>query len=210
MAASQDTEVHRTMTDTLTAPAAAGSPTTTSWVLDPTHSSITFSGRQLMISTVRGRFGRFDATIVGRDDRPEDASVVVTVDAASVDTGFEARDQHLRSADFLDVERYPVITFSSTAIVRSGDDALRVEGELTLRGVTGPVSFAATLRGFVVGMSGARRAAFTADVTIDRRDWGITWNMPVGDDTVLVGTGITLTFELTLEEAGAAPDAAAA
>jgi polyisoprenoid-binding protein YceI len=174
-------------------------PSTSTWTLDPAHSSIHFAGRQMMISTVRGRFTRFEAAVVGSELQPEQASVEVTVDAASVDSGVAPRDQHLMSGDFLDVEHYPHITFK-----------LRVQGDLTIKDVTRPVSFEASFNGLAVGMSGARRAAFTAELTIDRRDWGITWNMPLGTDAVLVGTHITLQFELTVEESTPAPTETAA
>jgi polyisoprenoid-binding protein YceI len=192
------------MTDTTTTTPEASAPGTeqpSTWVLDPAHSSVHFAGRQMMISTVRGRFARFDARASGSEAAAEQATVELTIEAASVESGLEQRDEHLRSADFLDVERYPTITFRSTAIERSGEEGLRVTGDLTIKGVTRPVELEAVLRGLAVGMSGARRAAFSAEVTIDRRDWGITWNMPVGTDAVLVGTHVTLQFELTFEEA---------
>ena len=194
------TETTATATSTETTPSGPSL-----WKLDPTHSSLTFAGRQMMISTVRGRFADFDATVVGSETEPETASIEVTVRAASVDSGFEARDQHLRSADFLGVEQHPTIDFRSTAIRRLTGELLAVEGDLTLKDVTKHVAFEATLNGLTVGMSGARRAAFSADLTLDRHDFGITWNMPLGGDAVLVGRMIALQFELTFEEATEAP-----
>ncbi len=191
------------MTDTQTADTqTTPEPGTKSsvWALDPAHSSLHFSGRQMMISTVRGHFARFDANIEGDDTDPENARVHVTVEAASLDTGVDQRDQHLRSPDLLDVAQFPTIEFRSTSITKADDDRLTVEGDLTIKGVTRPVQAEATLRGLGVGMSGARKAAFTAEFTIDRGDWGMDWNVPLGGDAVLVGREITLQFELTVEE----------
>jgi polyisoprenoid-binding protein YceI len=197
------------MTQTIGSTPETTTPTPSLWKLDPSHSSISFAGRQMMISTVRGRFSDFDAHVVGSDVAPESASVVVAVKAASVDSGFEPRDQHLRSPDFLAVDEYPTIDFRSTRIQRTADERLAIEGGLTVKGVTRPIAFEATFNGLTVGMSGARRSAFAAELTIDRHDFGITWNMPLGGDAVLVGRTITLQFEFTFEEAAEAPDAAA-
>lgn len=183
---------------------ASTTPTAASvWKLDPSHSSLAFSGRHMMISTIRGRFSDFDARVIGSDSDPEAATVEVTVQAASVDSGFEPRDQHLRSADFLAVDAFPTIDFRSTGVRRLADERLAISGELTIKGVTRPVTFEATLNGLAVGMSGARRAAFAAELLLDRDDWGITWNMPLGGDAVLVGKTISLQFDFTFEEADA-------
>ncbi|MBA3435384.1 MAG: YceI family protein [Chloroflexi bacterium] len=173
------------------------------WTLDAAHSSLHFSGRQMMISTVRGHFARFDARIEGSDEDPESASVQVTVEAASLHTGLDQRDEHLRSPDLLDVANFPNIEFRSTSIKKANEDRLAVEGDLTIKGVTRPMQTEATLRGVAVGMSGARRAAFTTEFTIDRGDWGMTFNVPLGGDAVLIGREITLQFELTVEEQAA-------
>lgn len=173
------------------------------WALDPIHSSLHFAGRQMMISTVRGHFAKFDAAIEGSEADPENASVKVTVDAASLNSGFDQRDQHLRSPDLLDVEAFPTIEFRSTSIKKAADDRLTVEGDLTIKGVTRPVQAEATLRGVAVGMSGARKAAFTTEFTIDRGDWGMSFNVPLGGDAVLIGREITLQLELTVEEQAA-------
>ncbi len=173
------------------------------WTLDAAHSSLHFSGRQMMISTVRGHFARFDARIEGSDEDPESASVQVTVEAASLHTGLDQRDEHLRSPDLLDVANFPNIEFRSTSIKKANEDRLAVEGDLTIKGVTRPIQTEATLGGVAVGMSGARRAAFTTEFTIDRGDWGMTFNVPLGGDAVLIGREITLQFELTVEEQAA-------
>ncbi len=198
------------MTDTQTDSQSTGAPSATDpssarsvWALDAAHSSLHFSGRQMMISTVRGRFARFDARIEGSDTDPENATVQVTVDAASLESGFGQRDEHLRSPDLLDVASFPTIEFRSTSIRKADDDRLRVDGDLTIKGVTRPIQTEATLHGVTVGMSGARRAAFSTEFTIDRGDWGMTFNVPLGGDAVLIGREITLQFELTVEETAA-------
>ena len=194
------------MTDTQTADTESTQepgPTGSVWLLDPGHSSLHFAGRQMMISTVRGHFSSFDARIEGNDEDPENAAVQVTVDAASLATGLDQRDQHLRSPDLLDVANFPTIEFRSTSINKANEDRLAVEGDLTIKGVTRPIQTEATLRGVAVGMSGARRAAFTTEFTIDRGDWGMTFNVPLGGDAVLIGREITLQFELTVEEQAA-------
>ncbi|MDQ3493157.1 MAG: YceI family protein [Chloroflexota bacterium] len=194
------------MTDTQTADTQSAQEPGTArsvWALDPAHSSLHFAGRQMMISTVRGHFARFDANLEGDDTDPENARVHVTVEAASLATGVEQRDQHLRSPELLDVAQFPTIEFHSTSIKKADDDLLEVEGELTIKGVTRPIQAEATLRGLAVGMSGARKAAFSTEFTIDRSDWGMTWNVPLGGDAVLVGREVTLQFELTVEEQAA-------
>jgi len=127
----------------------------------------------------------------------------VTVDAASLNSGLEQRDQHLRSPDLLDVGTFPAIEFLSTSIKKADEDRLTVEGDLTIKGVTRPIQAEATLRGLAVGMSGARKAAFSTEFTIDRGDWGMSFNVPLGGDAVLIGREITLQFELTVEESAA-------
>jgi len=195
------------MTDTQTADSRTATQESgtarSTWALDPAHSSLHFSGRQMMISTVRGHFSSFDARVEGNDEDPENATVQVTVDAASLNSGLEQRDQHLRSPDLLDVATFPTIEFLSTSIKKADADRLAVEGDLTIKGVTRPIQAEATLRGLAVGMSGARRAAFTTEFTIDRGDWGMTFNVPLGGDAVLIGREITLQFELTVEEQAA-------
>ena len=168
----------------------------TVWRLDPVHSHLGFSGKQMVISTVRGRFGRFDATLEVEDDRPETARVEARIDATSLDTNFEFRDTHLKGTDFLDVERYPEIVFRSTSVERV-DDRLRLNGELTIRAQTRPVTLDVEFRGVVPGEGGERRAAFTAVGVFDRRDWGIVWNVPLGGDAFLVGDEIRAEIEAT-------------
>ncbi|MEJ1156317.1 YceI family protein [Microbacterium marmarense] len=164
------------------------------WVLDPSHSEVTFSVRHMMISKVRGSFGVKSATIVAPEN-PLEARVEATVDASSIDTNDEGRDTHLRSADFFDVETYPTIEFRSTATrVEAGD--LFVDGDLTMHGVTKPVSFELELGGFGVDPWGNYKAGATATTVVNREDFGLTWNAALETGGVLVGKDITITLDL--------------
>ncbi len=189
------------MTDTRTAtqePVTARSV----WALDPTHSSLHFSGRQMMISTVRGRFARFDARIEGSDADPENATVQVTVDASSVESGLGQRDEHLRSPDLLDVAAFPTIEFQSRSIKKADDDRLTVEGDLTIKGVTRRVVLDVEYLGYARDPWGNDRAAFSATATINREDWGLTNNMALDSGRLLVSKRIQLEIELELIHQG--------
>ena len=160
------------------------------WELDRAHSRLGFMARHLMVTKVRGTFKVFGGEIeVG--DRIEDSRVEVRVDAASIDTGSEDRDKHLRSADFLDVEQYPTITFRSTrvegAAAREGDE-FRVVGELSIRGKATEVTLDAEYEGQGQDPWGGRRAGVHAKTEIDRRRWGLQWNQALETGGVLVGT----------------------
>ena len=164
------------------------------WVLDPAHSEVTFSVRHMMISKVRGTFGMKSATLVAPEN-PLDAKVTASVDVASVDTKDEGRDTHLRSADFFDVENHPTIEFVSTgARVENGD--FFVDGDLTIRGTTKPVSFAFDFGGFGVDPWGNYKAGASATTTVNREDFGLTWNAALETGGVLVGKDITINLDL--------------
>ena len=164
------------------------------WVLDPAHSEVTFSVRHMMISKVRGTFGMKSATLVAPEN-PLDAKVTASVDVTSVDTKDEGRDTHLRSADFFDVENHPTIEFVSTgARVEDGD--FFVDGDLTIRGTTKPVSFAFDFGGFGVDPWGNYKAGASATTTVNREDFGLTWNAALETGGVLVGKDITINLDL--------------
>ncbi len=167
---------------------------TGSWALDPSHSEVTFSVRHMMISKVRGVFGVKSATIEAPEN-PLEAKITASADAASIDTKDEGRDKHLRSADFFDVEQYPTIDFASTGIRADGDDYL-VDGDLTIRGVTKPVTFKAELGGFGTDPYGNYKAGVTAQTTINREEFGLTWNTALESGGVLVGKDVTITLDL--------------
>jgi polyisoprenoid-binding protein YceI len=141
------------------------------WTADPVRCEIAFSIRQLMASTVRARFTSYDVTIVTGED-PLGSSVVATIDLASVDTGNQKRDDHLRSATFLEVDKYPTVSYRSTGIGHTGDGWI-VDGELSVHGITRQVPLAVAVNGFGPGPNGGRRAGFSATAQINRGDFGI-------------------------------------
>ncbi|WP_298944338.1 YceI family protein [uncultured Microbacterium sp.] len=164
------------------------------WVLDPAHSEVTFSVRHMMISKVRGTFGVKSATIVAPEN-PLKASVTASVDVASVDTKDEGRDAHLRSADFFDAEQFPTIDFVSTGVRAEGGDFL-VDGDLTMHGVTKPVTFEVEFGGFGTDPWGNYKAGATAKTVVNREDFGLTWNAALETGGVLVGKDVTITLDL--------------
>lgn len=166
---------------------------TGTWTLDPTHSHVSFKVRHLMAAKVRGSFAAFEGAIeVG--DRPEDTSVVATIDAASIDTGVEDRDEHLRSEDFLDTENFGNLMFRSTSVQRDGEDFV-VVGDLTIRDVTRPVTLDVEFGGVVTDPWGNEKAIFSAETKINREDWGLTWNAALEAGGVLVGKDVTIEIE---------------
>lgn len=165
------------------------------WVIDPTHSEVSFSVRHLMVSKVRGRFARFSGELVTGND-PVDSSVEATVDLASIDTNSEDRDAHLRSPDFLDVETYPSLTYRSTG-VRADRDGYVVDGELTLHGVTRSVPLALEVHGFLPESPfGDSRVGFSARAEISRKEFGISFDAPLENGGVVVGDKIQVDLEV--------------
>ncbi|HZE31965.1 MAG TPA: YceI family protein [Actinoallomurus sp.] len=164
------------------------------WKADPVHSEIAFSVRHLMVSKVRGRFTGYDVTIVTGED-PRDSSVAATIDLASLATGDESRDEHLRSADYLEVEKYPTMSYRSTGIRRT-DDGWVIDGELTLHGVTRQVPLAVEVNGFGPDPFGGQRAGFSATTRINRRDFGIDITVPMDDGGVVVGDKVSISLEI--------------
>lgn len=172
------------------------------WVIDPSHSSVEVVARHMMISKVRGRFGSFGGRVVV-GERPEDSSVEVTIDAATVDTADVRRDEHLRAADFLDVANHPQITFRSTSVRPARRGHWEVTGDLTLRGVTRPVTLDVELEGIGAAYGGPR-AVFSGTAEVDREEFGLTWNMALEAGGVLVGRQlkIELSIQAVPETAG--------
>ncbi|BFM24010.1 polyisoprenoid-binding protein YceI [Microbacterium testaceum] len=169
---------------------------TGTWVLDPSHSEVTFSVRHMMISKVRGTFGVKSATIVAPEN-PLEATVEASVDVTSVDTKDEGRDQHLRSAEFFDIETYPTMDFRSTG-VRLEDGDFLVDGDLTIRGITKPATFSLDFGGFGTDPWGNYKAGATAKTVINREDFGLTWNAALEKGGVLVGKDVTIELDLQL------------
>jgi polyisoprenoid-binding protein YceI len=168
------------------------------WTFDPAHSSVTFSTKHMMVTTVRGSMKIRDFELDADLDKPEAAKVRVSLDAASIDTGQEARDQHLRSEDFLKTEEFPTIDFVSTRIVRRGDESGELHGDLTIRGVTRPVVLDADFSGIVPNMQGGQRAAFSASTKINREDFGLTWNVALESGGFLVSKDIKIEIDLAV------------
>lgn len=172
---------------------------TTTWTLDPTHSLVEFSAKHMMITTVKGRFDDVEGSIVVDEENPDRSRVEVEIGAASIDTRTEQRDDHLRSADFLDVENHPKITFRSTrvegAYAKPGD-RFKVAGDLTIRGTTREVVLDVTFEGAGQDPWGGQRASFSAQSKIDRRDFGLTWNQALEAGGVLVSNEIKISLEV--------------
>ena len=164
------------------------------WEIDPSHSTVEFSVRHMMFSKVKGRFTSFRGTIVVADN-PQDSSVEAVVDMASVDTGDEGRDAHLRSPEFFDVEKYPEMTFVSRSVRADGDPAV-VAGDLTLHGVTRPVELELEFNGVGTDPFGNTKAAFTATTELSRKDFGLEWNVALDTGGVLVGDKVQVTLEI--------------
>jgi len=175
---------------------------TTRWNIDATHSTIGFSIRHMVFSKVRGRFLAYTGTIQLDDADLAKSSVEVAIDAASVDTGTDQRDTHLRSADFFDVEHFPQLLFSSTRIEDAGDGRLRVTGQLTIRGTTREVVLEAESAGRGKDPWGNQRIGFAAKTSIDRKDFGLGWNQLLEAGGVLVGDRVDI--ELDVQAVGAA------
>jgi polyisoprenoid-binding protein YceI len=164
------------------------------WNIDPSHSTVGFTVRHLMISKVRGRFGTFSGSLTIGED-PLQSSVQATVDLASVDTDDEGRDTHLRSADFFNTESHPEMTFASTGVKEKGDDYVLL-GDLTIKGVTRPVEFDLEFEGVSPDPWGGTRAGFTARTEINRKDWGIDFNMALETGGVVVGEKVKIEIEI--------------
>lgn len=176
-------------------------PEAGTWAIDPAHSSVEAIARHLMVAKVRGRFGSYEGEIVV-GDTPEDSSVEVTIDAASIDTGETKRDEHLRSPDFLDVENHPTLTFRSTDVHRTGERTLEVAGDLTIRGATRPVTLDVEYLGVTRDPWGNTRAAFSATTEIDREEFGITWNQALETGGVMVGRKLKVELEVSAVHSG--------
>jgi polyisoprenoid-binding protein YceI len=168
----------------------------TQWNIDASHSNLQFSVRHLVITKVRGAFRSYRGTLeLDENDGLGLAKVDVSIDAASVDTGEPKRDEHLRSSDFLDVAAHPTLRFQSRSIAREGTQ-YRITGDLTIRGVTRSVVLDAEFQGRGKDPWGGQRAAFSARTSVDRRDFGLTWNQTLEAGGVLVGTTIDIEIEV--------------
>jgi len=169
----------------------------TVWKVDTVHSEIGFSVKHMMISKAKGTFNDFDAVLEADVDDLTDSKIEITIDAASIDTKNKDRDDHLRSADFFDVENHPKITFTATDIKKKSENNYEVTGDLTLHGTTKPVVLDVNFEGQSKDpMSGNQVAGFSGETTINRKDFGLTWNAAVETGGVLVGEEVTINFEI--------------
>jgi polyisoprenoid-binding protein YceI len=164
------------------------------WSIDPVHSEVGFSVRHMMVSKVRGKFKDFSGELV-TSDSPLGSTVTASIDLTSIDTGSSQRDDHIKSADFFEVETYPTMTYTSTGI-REDDGDFVLEGELTLKGVTRSVPLKLELNGFGPDPFGGTRAGFTATGEINRRDFNVNFSAPMQNGGVVVADKISLHLEI--------------
>jgi len=169
---------------------------TTTWTSDPAHSIAEFAVKHLVVTTVKGRFREFDATIDIDEAQPENSSVAANIQVASVDTNVAARDADLRSDNFFNAEQYPLITFRSTGVERLSDERYKVHGDLTIRDVTKPVTLDTEFAGEINDPWGNRRAGFTATTEISRSDFGVKWNQALETGGVVVGDNVKITLHI--------------
>lgn len=171
------------------------------WVVDPGHAEVAFIGRHFMLTKVRGRFTGIDATVDIGDD-PADTTLTATIDMASVASGDAARDDHLRSGDFFDVEDWPHAVFAATSVAWKGKSGT-VHGLLRIKDVERPITLDVDYVGYARDPWGNDRAVFDATTTINREDWGLTWNMVLDSGGLLVSKEITLELHIELVRAAA-------
>jgi len=169
----------------------AGLPAPGTYEVDPIHTSVEFVSRYAMLSRVRGRFGVFSGSL-HIDEAPARSWANVEIDASSIDTNMEMRDNHLRSGDFLDLENHPTMRYRSNGLEPTGDRTFRLHGDLTIRGTTRPVDLDVEYEGAGAGMRGESRIGFTATGEIDREAFGITWNQALETGGVLVGKTVKI------------------
>jgi len=170
-------------------------PEAGTFVIDASHSAAAFSVKHLVVAKTRGRFTDFEGAI-SIDNDPLKSSVEVTIQAASITTGDDKRDGHLRSPDFLDAEKYPTLTYKSTSVRHVKGEHFEVQGDLTIVGVTKPVTLDLEYLGVVTDPWGGTRAAFEAHTRINREDWGLTYNQALETGGVLIGKEITIDLEV--------------
>lgn len=171
----------------------------TTWEIDPNHTTVEFAVKHMMFTTVRGRFKGVKGTITANEEDPDRSSVDVEIDAASIDTGVADRDAHLKSADFLDVQNHPTLTFRSKRIEGAADkagDRFKVIGDLTIHGKTIEVTLDATYEGRGGDPWGGTRAGATAKTEIDRREWGLQWNQALETGGILVGNTVKIDMDI--------------
>ncbi len=179
----------------------------TTWDIDTAHSSVTFTVRHLMFAKVHGRFTRWSGVITVDEPHPEDSRIEVRIETASVDTHDDTRDNHLRSPDFFDSANHPEMTFVSTHVEKAADDRYRMDGDLTIRGVTRPVTLDVEMLGRAKDPWGKERAVFSARTSVDRTEFGLRWNQPLEGGGVLVSNKVDIEIEIEAVLRSDAPSA---
>ncbi|MFD7294981.1 YceI family protein [Streptomyces sp. NPDC059897] len=178
---------------------------TGSWMVDPAHSRIGFSVRHAMVTTVRGAFSEYQSRLYFDGSDPSRSSAELVLATASVDTGVEQRDAHVMGRDFLDASQFPRMTFKSTAVELAGDDVYRMHGDLTIKGVARPVVLELTYIGFVTDAFGDERVGFDGTTTINRTDWGLTYNARLAQGGNMVSEKVRLQFDIAAIRTPSAP-----
>jgi polyisoprenoid-binding protein YceI len=166
------------------------------WHIDPAHTNVEFTVRHMMISNIKGQFQKTSGTITVDGNDPASAKIDATIDASSIDTRVEKRDAHLKSPDFLDVAKYPTITFKSTKVEADGPNKWKVTGDLTLHGVTKPVVLEVESSGPPIKVMGNTRAGASATTKIKRSDFGLTWNKVLESGGVMVGDEVAISIDV--------------
>lgn len=166
------------------------------WAIDNGHSAIHFSARHMMLSTVRGRFNNFSGTVDFNEADPTQSSVDLAIDVASIETRDDKRDGHLKSADFFEVEKFPTMSFKSTSVEKIGENHGKLHGNLTIKDVTKPVALDVEYHGLAKAPWGTTSAGFSAKTTIDRKDWGLTWNVALETGGILVGDKVNIEIDV--------------
>ena len=196
------------------APTKTASPvapsTAKTWTIDGAHTDVLFSAKHMMVTTVRGKFHDVEGTLRLDESNPTNSSAEIRISAASLATGNGQRDGHLRSADFFDAETHPTIAFRSTSIEQVGTSDFRISGDLTIQETTRPIVFDATFLGFYTSMQGTRRVGLSARTMINRKDWGLGWNVALETGGWLVGENVTIEVEIAADEAAPAATESAA
>jgi polyisoprenoid-binding protein YceI len=188
MSTTETTPTTRTVADTEV-------PVAGTFTIDTSHSTVAFTGRHLMVTKVRGAFPVLDGEITIAED-PSQSSAKVTIDLAGLESGSADRDAHLRSADFFDTDNHPTATFTSTKLDWNGGDEAKLEGELTIKGITKPVVLDVEYGGAITDPWGGSRTGFSASAEVNREDWGLGWNMALEAGGVVVSKKIKLEIEV--------------
>ena len=171
--------------------------TTGTWVIDPSHTRLGFSVRHAMVTTVRGQFDQFDGTLVLDGEDPANSTATVTIQTISISTGSDDRDNHLRSADFFDAEQFPTLTFIATDVVAENDEDFVMAGNLTIHGVSRPVTIKAEYQGVATDPFGNQRIGFSGDTQINRKDFDLNWNAALEAGGVLVGEKVKIHLDVS-------------